>query len=122
LATALSLPLVGTSATYLFARVLFQRFRGCNRLRLIKTIGQVDQVDSSVLSSLSRVDLLSILRTEKIGVLQVLNIVIDLGVSALVARVLELAPPIELEDLARARLLLAALEHGTVSSLEDMVL
>jgi hypothetical protein len=122
LATALSLPLVGTSATYLFARVLFQRFRGCNRLRLIKTIGQVDQVDSSVLSSLSRVDLLSILRTEKIGVLQVLNIVIDLGVSALVARVLELAPPIELEDLARARLLLATLEHGTVSSLEDMVL
>lgn len=122
MATALSLPLVGTSATYLFARVLFQRFRGCNRLRLIKTIGQVDQVDSSVLSSLSRVDLLSILRTEKIGVLQVLNIVIDLGVSALVARVLELAPPIELEDLARARLLLATLEHGTVSSLEDMVL
>jgi hypothetical protein len=122
LATALSLPLVGTSATYLFARVLFQRFRGCNRLRLIKTIGQVDQVDSSVLSSLSRVDLLSILRTEKIGVLQVLNIVSDLGVSALVARVLELAPPIELEDLARARLLLATLEHGTVSSLEDMVL
>ena len=75
-----------------------------------------------MLSSLSRVDLLPILRTEQIGVLQVLNVVIDLGVSALVARVLELPPPIELKDLACARLLLAIPEYGTVSSLKDIVL
>jgi hypothetical protein len=77
---------------------------------LVKTISQVDEVDTSMLRSLSRVDLFSILRTQKIGVLQVLNVVIDLSVAPLVARILKLAAPVELQDLAGAHLLLATLK------------
>jgi hypothetical protein len=89
---------------------------------LVKTISQVDEVDTSMLRSLSGVDLFSILRTQKISVLQILNVVIDLSVSPLVARILKLAAPIELQDLARTHLLLATLKQGPMSSFEHIVL
>ena len=89
---------------------------------MVKTISQVDEVDTSMLRSLAGVDLFSILRTQKISVLQVLNVVIDLSVSPLVARILKLAAPIELQDLARPHLLLATLKQGPMSSFENIVL